>query len=392
MLVLWMCFIAQYQFLVSSQPTTNPVPGMFDFCNMPGMPPISGMPTGMPEMPAMPSGMPDMSGIFQLFQCFVPVCSLQSRCSSYAETMSSLDQMGDAGLSVEQLDLICQSDCTTTMFSAFTGMATCMADAGFGDDTPSDDTPSEGSPSEDTPSAADFEKGVNSICTKNPLNDKYCLSISSELITIFEKNATTAQEKQTQCGAFSQLGCCGSSLLAFAEESGDMTDTDKSGILSQCGWTDLIPVCGKFGEKKKIIELIIKSDIPWNAWSSMTEDQKLAAEFAASQDLKSRLGKDVFISRFTKDANDKVVLNFNVDSTGVSGLKEEIQNRLASEAPNWSNLEAAIPAVDKVTTSGNEVEEKDVTHELPTLDKSSSYRKKHGFFVLCSVIFLLTLF
>jgi len=382
MLVLWMCLIAQDQFLVSSQPTTNPeVDPMAEACKM--FENETAMPTEMPGIPREAAAM---------LKCIFPICGVRKTCSSVMEVMRFMEQ-GNADLSsVETLNSFCVGDCIGKVLNGVAGMEKCIKEATPSEAMPSEAMPSEATPSEATPSEAtqnpsEAEKALEIYCIKNPINDGYCMLLASEFGSIFEKNISnvTEPEKQTMCGAVSQLGCCATSLLAL---SGD--DSILSVILSHCGWTNLFPACGKSGENS-IIEFGMKSDIMWSDWSSMTADQKLAAEFAATKDLKSLLDKDVFASTFTTDANDKVVLNFYVDSTGVNGLKEVIKNKLTSEVPNWSNLEAAIPAVDKVTTSDVNVQENGVTDELPTTG-NLSYRKMPGFFVLYSVIFLLTSF
>jgi len=358
MLVLLMCLISG---LLSQQTGTGTSDGGIDmFCQMD---------------PAEAPGM-----YKPVIDCFAPLCEQMKECPT---VMEDLNGFGEQAMTQEKLQDICGKGCLHGMFDAFTDLVPCIEKA-------------TGEKMEGIPTSDEFGPQLDAMCSQNPVNGEYCLVSATQMSETFPElentspsDYTTAQN-QTVCGfAGSKLGCCVGSMLALSstDDSSDNEFTEAS-VLAMCGWKSIPKPCGKFGETKKSTELSLTSDILWSDWSSMNENEKLAAQYAATQDLKSTLGLDLLASTFTESADGKVVLNFNIDSTDDSSLGNQIQQALASQAPDWTNLANAIPKVTAVTTSNANVKEEDVTHVFP----DSSSRKMPGFFVLSSVLFLWALF
>jgi len=319
--------------------------------------------------------------------CFAPVCTFVESCGTIFDSLTSLGDSSSNGVSqpptAAQLHGICDSGCLGRMFTVFGQLASCMEKAS-------------GQPMD--MGQESIQPQMDLLCSQNPLNGEYCsvavvgmVDSHPEYENVSMLNAT-AHDQQVMCGALSELGCCLSTFLEYNSTNDVPTNDDspdefnKKNVLSTCQWMKLPPPCGKMGETKKNIDISIKSDILWSDWSLLSGSEKKAAQFAAAQDLKSTLGIDLLAATFSEDADGKVQLNFNVDSTNDASLQQQIQTALGSQPPNWSTLAAAIPGVTSVTTSNADVKEGDVTHILP--DPSSSHRKMPGFFLLYSVLFL----
>jgi len=320
-------------------------------------------------------------GYKPLIDCFGPLCEHMKECPTL---MEDLNGFGEQAMTQEKLQDICGKGCLHGIFDAFNDLGPCMEQA-------------TGEKIEGMPTSDEFGPQLDAMCSQNPLNGDYCLVSVTQMSETFPElehtslgNLTTEQ-KQSVCGfAGSKVGCCLGSMLTLGsmDNSGDNNEFTEANVLAMCGWKSVPKPCGKFGETKKNIEISVTSDILWSDWSSMNENEKQAAQFAATQDLKSTLGLDFLASTFTKSADGKVVLNFYIDSTDDSSLEQEIQQALASQPTDWTNLADAIPKVTVVTTSNVNVKEEDVTHVFP----DSSSRKMPGFFVLSSVLFLWALF
>jgi len=314
-----------------------------------------------------------------VIDCFGPLCEHMKECPTLMEDLNGFEEQA---VTQEKVQDICGTGCLHGMFDVFNDLGPCMEQK--------TDEKIEGMSTLRTFSDG-LENQLDMLCSQNPLSGDYCLvpvSQMSEAFPELEHNLgnLTTEQKQSVCGfASSKLGCCISSMLTLGSmvNSSDNEFTEAN-VLAMCGWNSVPKPCGKFGETKKSTEISVPSDILWSDWSSMNENEKQAAQFAATQDLKSTLGLDFLASTFTKSADGKVVLNFYIDSTDDSSLAQQIQQALASQHPDWTNLAAAIPKVTAVTTSNVNVKEKDVTRVFP----DSSSRKMPGFFVLSSVLFL----
>jgi len=314
-----------------------------------------------------------------VFECFGPFCDFMVSCNDYQMLMNP------GSLQKENLETMCIDGCFTKMYDSLAFMSSCMT---------------EKFPTQDMSAITGAQIGVssqeasNAMCSQNPVNGEYCYLVLQQIGVAYPavegEDPTvltnfTALQKQGLCAMVSQAGCCTASILKLATAS---QGVDEAVISSTCGWTKLPKPCGGYGETRKSVEVDIKSDILWSVWSSMSESQKQIAQYAAMQDLNSTLNLEFSAYTFTQDADGKVVLHFVIDSTDDPTLEADVITALGSNTLDWSNLAAAIPGVDAVSTSNPDVKEKEVTRMLPD---SSSCRKMPGF-VLSSVLFVWTFF
>jgi len=304
-----------------------------------------------------------------LMDCFQPLCDFMDNCQTvFDDFISNNDSSSNVESpppTAEQLHDMCESGCLTQMFDVFMPFGICLEVVTVVTEQPVD------MEMEDLPHQVDI------LCTRNPVNDQYCsvafLEVSDAVLEFEDRSMSnlTAYEKQVVCGTVSDLGCCLGNFFEIENASSD-GDFNKDVALDICQWSKITPSCGKMGETKKMIVIQINSDIPWNEWSSLTEDEKKAAQFAAATDLTGTLGVNYLLATtFTKGPDDKLQLNFTVDSTDStdSTIVEQIQTTLSNDGqmPNWSNLTGAIRdriPITEVKTSDADVEEKDVTHQF----------------------------